>query len=130
MYIDGKMHAVDSNEISFKIAGAQAFKQAFLAASPKLLEPIYELEVLVPGDFTGEVMTDFQSRRAIVLGIENEGAYQRIKAKVPLAEMYRYNTKLNSITQGRATYSRRFLEFAVVPGDLQQKLATTFAEAA
>ena len=127
---DGKMHAVDSNEISFKIAGAQAFKQAFLAASPKLLEPIYELEVLVPGDFTGDVMTDLQSRRAIVLGIENDGAYQRIKAKVPLAEMYRYNTKLNSITQGRATYSRRFLEFAVVPGDVQQKLTTTFAEAA
>ena len=127
---DGKMHPVDSNEISFKIAGAQAFKQAFLAASPKLLEPIYELEVLVPGEYTGDVMTDLQSRRAIVEGIENEGSYQKIRAKVPLAEMYRYNTKLNSISQGRATYHRRFAEFALVPGDIQQKLTASLAKAA
>ncbi len=127
---DGKMHPVDSNEISFKIAGAQAFKEAFLAANPKLLEPIYELEVLVPSDYTGDIMTDLQARRAIVEGIENEGNYQKIKAKVPLAEMYRYNSKLNSISQGRATYTRKFSEFAMVPGDIQQKLTTTFAEAA
>lgn len=119
---DGKMHAVDSNEISFKIAGAQAFKKAFVQAQPKLLEPIFQVEVLVPDEYMGEVMTDLQSRRAIVEGFSNQGAYQKVVARVPLAEMYRYNTSLNAISQGRATYSRSFLEYAQVPGEVQAAL--------
>lgn len=120
---DGKMHAVDSNEISFKIAGQGAFKQAFLQCSPKLMEPIYRLEVLVPDDYMGDVMTDLQSRRAIVEGFTAEGKNQKITARVPLAELNRYSTTLSSISQGRATFSREFLEYAQVPGDIQQKLA-------
>lgn len=120
---DGKMHAVDSNEISFKIAGQAAFKQAFLQCSPKLMEPIYRLEVLVPDDYMGDVMTDLQSRRAIVEGFTAEGKNQKITARVPLAELNRYSTTLSSLSQGRATFSREFLEYAQVPGDLQQKLA-------
>ncbi|MEZ4772781.1 MAG: elongation factor G [Bacteroidia bacterium] len=120
---DGKMHAVDSNEISFKIAGQHAFKKAFLDASPKLLEPIYRVEVLVPDDNMGDVMTDLQGRRAIVEGFSNEGAYQKITARVPLAELYKYATALSSISQGRATHSREFIEFTTVPPDIQHKLA-------
>lgn len=127
---DGKMHAVDSNEISFKIAGQQAFKQAFLEAKPKLLEPIYKVDVLVPDEFMGDVMTDLQSRRAMVEGFNSEGAYQRITAKIPLAELNRYSTTLRSISQGRATHSREFFEYAQVPMDVQQKLAKqTMADA-
>lgn len=128
---DGKMHAVDSNEISFKIAGIQAFKEAFLKASPMLLEPVYHLEVLVPDEYTGDVMTDLQGRRALVEGIDTEGTYQKISARVPLAEMNRYTTTLSSISQGRATYSQEFLEYAQVPGDIQAKLMSeTSAELA
>lgn len=119
---DGKMHAVDSNEISFKIAGAQAFKQAFLDANPKLLEPIYQVEILVPTEFTGDIMTDLQQRRAIPQGLDTEGRLQKIVAHVPLAELYQYATTLSSITQGRATHTREFLNYVPVPGDLQQKL--------
>ena len=119
---DGKMHPVDSNEISFKIAGAQAFKKAFVDASPKLLEPVYQVDVLVPDEFMGDVMTDLQSRRALVEGFTNEGTYQRVTSRVPLGEMYRYNTALSSVTQGRATYSRTFLEYSQVPGDVQAQL--------
>ncbi len=119
---DGKMHPVDSNEISFKIAGMQAFKKAFLQAKPKLLEPVYQVEVLVPESYIGDVMTDLQSRRALVEGFTNEAAYQKIQARVPLAEMYRYSTTLNSISQGRATHTRAFLEYARVPGDVQARL--------
>ncbi|MEL6670790.1 MAG: elongation factor G [Bacteroidota bacterium] len=121
---DGKMHPVDSNEISFKIAGQQAFKTAFLQAKPKLMEPIYKVEVLVPDEQMGDIMTDLQSRRAIVEGFNNEGSYQKITAKVPLAELYRYTTSLSSLTQGRATHTREFHKYESVPGDIQQKLAT------
>lgn len=120
---DGKMHAVDSNEISFKIAGAQAFKEAFLNAKPKLLEPMLKVEVLAPSDFTGDIMTDLTQRRAIPQGIDSEGNFQKIIAHVPLAEMYQYATTLSSITQGRATHSREFLAYSTVPGDIQNKLA-------
>ncbi|RMG29302.1 MAG: elongation factor G [Bacteroidetes bacterium] len=120
---DGKMHPVDSNEISFKIAGAQAFKQAFLDAKPKLLEPVYKVEILVPSEFTGDIMTDIQQRRAIPQGIESEGRLQKIVAHVPLAELYQYATTLSSITQGRGTHTREFLEYATVPADIQAKLA-------
>ncbi len=123
---DGKMHPVDSNEISFKIAGTAAFKQAFLESRPKLMEPIYKLEVLTPTEFTGDVMTDLTGRRAVVEGFENEfGDYQRIVARLPLAEMGRYATALSSFTQGRATFNRRFLEYAQVPSELQASLTQT-----
>ncbi|MEM8898369.1 MAG: elongation factor G [Bacteroidota bacterium] len=119
---DGKMHAVDSNEISFKIAGQQSFKQAFLDSSPKLLEPIYEVNVMVPEEYMGDVMTDLQSRRAIVEGFNSEGVYQHITAKVPLAELYKYATSLSSVTQGRASHTRTFSGYSQVPGDVQAKL--------
>ncbi|MEO0584141.1 MAG: elongation factor G [Bacteroidota bacterium] len=120
--IDGKMHAVDSNEISFKIAGGHAFKEAFMNAGPKVMEPIYRVEILVPDDFMGDVMTDLQGRRGIVEGFTSEGAYQKITARIPLAEMNRYNTSLSSLSQGRATFTRRFLEYAPTPGEVQAKL--------
>lgn len=119
---DGKMHAVDSNEISFKIAGAAAFKEAFLAAGPKLMEPIYKLEVIMPDEYMGDIMTDLQGRRAIVEGFLTEARNQRITARVPLAEMNRYSTALSSLAQGRGTFSMTFDEYSQVPGDLQAKL--------
>jgi elongation factor G len=126
---DGKMHPVDSNEVSFMLAGQHAFKQAFLEAKPKLLEPIYKVEVIVPDEQMGDIMTDLQSRRAIVEGFDSAGAYQRITAQVPLAELYRYSTTLRSLTQGRATHSREFSKYETVPGDIQQKLAAAHAAA-
>ena len=120
---DGKMHPVDSNDISFKIAGAQAFRQAFEQANPKILEPIYNLEVLVPEELMGDVMTDLQSRRAIILGMDTSGGYQVIKARIPLSEMYKYSTTLKSLTQGKASFTSEFAEYAPVPPDIQVKLA-------
>lgn len=119
---DGKMHPVDSNDISFKIAGAQAFKQAFVHANPKILEPVYDVEVMVPEELMGEVMTDLQSRRSIIMGMDAVNNYQVIKARTPLAEMYKYTTTLRSLTQGRASFKAKFAEYAPVPPDLQQKL--------
>jgi elongation factor G len=119
---DGKMHPVDSNDISFKIAGMMAFKQAFQQADPQLLEPIWHVDVLCPDDLTGAVMGDLQTRRAIVEGIDTEGHFQKISAKVPLAEMDGYSSSLRSITQGRARFSMHFHEYAPVPYDLQKKL--------
>ena len=119
---DGKMHPVDSNDISFKIAGSQAFKKAFLDAQPKLLEPIMEVEVKVPEDALGNVMTDLQGRRAIILGIDSAGKYQTIKAYVPLAEMYRYSTTLRSLTQGRGTFTSKFSSYEPVPANIQEEL--------
>lgn len=125
---DGKMHPVDSNEISFKLAGRNAFREAFKTAGPKILEPIYEVEVFVPEAKMGDVMTDLQGRRAVIMGMQSEGAYQKIKAKVPLAEMNRYSTALSSITSGRATYSLKFAEYSQVPGDVQTQLLKTYEE--
>jgi len=122
MIYDGKMHAVDSNDISFKIAAATAFKEAFINASPQLMEPIQELEVQVPETLMGDVMTDLQSRRAIILGIDTVGTYQRIKSKTPLAELYGYSTALRSLTQGRASFSSKFSEFAPVPHAQQEEV--------
>ncbi len=119
---DGKMHPVDSNDISFKIAGAQAFKKAFMDANPKLLEPIMHVEVKVPEDALGSVMTDLQGRRAIILGIDSAGKYQKITARVPLAEMYRYSTSLRSLTQGRGTFTSEFASYEPVPGNIQEEL--------
>jgi len=125
---DGKMHPVDSNDISFKIAGAQAFKQAFIKADPKILEPIYNLEVMVPDELMGEVMTDLQTRRSIILGMDSKGLYKVIIAKTPLAEMYKYTTTLRSITQGRASFTTAFAEYAPVPMEIQQKLMKEMQE--
>ena len=122
MLFDGKMHAVDSNDISFKIAGAHAFKAAFLDAKPKLLEPIQKLTVKVPEELMGNVMTDLQSRRSIILGMDSDGKYISIQAKTPLAEMYKYSTTLRSITQGRGSFSTEFSNFELVPNNIQEEL--------
>jgi len=127
---DGKMHPVDSNDISFKIAGLQAFRQAFQQADPQILEPIYTVEVLCPDDLTGAVMGDLQSRRAIVEGIDSEGNFQKVIAKVPLAEMDGYSSSLRSITQGRAKFKSSFFEYAAVPFDLQRKLIDEYSKTA
>jgi elongation factor G len=127
MLFDGKMHSVDSNDISFKIAGAHAFKDAFLNAKPKLLEPIHELTVKVPEDMLGNVMTDLQGRRSIILGMDSDGKYQTIKAKTPLAEMYKYSTTLRSITQGRGSFTTKFSNFELVPNNVQQELTKALA---
>jgi elongation factor G len=120
---DGKMHPVDSNDISFKIAGMMAFKDAFMRAEPQLLEPIYDLEILLPEEVMGEVMGDLQTRRALIVGMDSTGDYQVIKARVPLAELDRYSTSLRSLTQGRASFSQKFAEFVAVPYEIQQKIA-------
>ena len=125
---DGKMHPVDSNDISFKIAGLQAFRQAFQHADPQILEPIYQVEVLCPDDLTGAVMGDLQTRRAIVEGIDSEGQFQKIIAKVPLAEMDGYSSSLRSITQGRAKFKSKFFEYAPVPYDVQKKLIEEYSK--
>jgi elongation factor G len=125
---DGKMHPVDSNEISFKLAGRHAFKEAFKNAGPQILEPIYDVEVLVPEDKMGDVMTDLQGRRAIIMGMDREGNYQKILAKVPLAEMNKYATALSSITSGRAMYSMKFAEYSNVSPDIQVQLLKAYEE--
>ncbi len=125
---DGKMHPVDSNEISFRLAGRNAFKEAFRNAAPKILEPIYELEVLVPGERMGDVMSDLQGRRAIVMGMSSEKGFEKIFAKVPLAEMNKYSTTLSSVTNGRALYYMKFLEYAQVPPDVQERLLKAYQE--
>jgi elongation factor G len=127
---DGKMHPVDSNDISFKIAGLQAFRQAFQQADPQILEPIYRVEVLCPDDLTGAVMGDLQSRRAIVEGIDAEGNFQKVIAKVPLAEMDGYSSSIRSITQGRAKFKMRFQEYTAMPFELQRKLIDEYSKTA
>ena len=129
MVYDGKMHPVDSNDISFKIAGAMAFKQAFLKADPKLLEPVYDIEIMVPEELMGDVMTDLQTRRSIIQGMDSKDHYQIIMAKTPLAELHKYTTTLRSLTQGRASFSAKFAEYSPVPFDLQQKLMQEVHEA-
>lgn len=124
---DGKMHPVDSNDISFKIAGLQAFRQAFQQADPQLLEPVYHVEVLCPDDLTGAVMGDLQSRRALVEGIDSDGHFQKVIAKVPLAEMEGYTSALRSITQGRAKFNMRFMGYEPVPYDIQRRLMEEYS---
>jgi elongation factor G len=128
MVYDGKMHAVDSNDISFKIAGMMAFKEAFMNAEPTLLEPLYDIEIVLPEEIMGEVMGDLQTRRSIIMGIDSKGNYQVIKARTPLAELDRYTTTLRSLSQGRASFSQRFAEFTQVPYEIQQKLAKVLQE--
>jgi elongation factor G len=123
---DGKMHPVDSNEISFRLAGRNAFSEAFKKAAPKILEPVYQVDVLVPGDRMGDVMSDLQGRRAIVQGMSTEMGFQKITAKVPLAEMNKYSTALSSISGGRAMYSMKFLGYEQVPGNVQEELLKAY----
>lgn len=127
---DGKMHPVDSNDISFKIAGLQAFRQAFQQADPQIMEPVYAVEVLCPDELTGAVIGDLQTRRAIVEGIDSEGHFQKVLAKVPLAEMDGYSSSLRSITQGRAKFKMRFHEYVPVPFDVQRKLIDEYSKTA
>ncbi len=125
---DGKMHPVDSNEISFKLAGRNAFKEAFKKAGPKIMEPIYSVEVLVPSDKMGDVMSDLQNRRAMIEGMNSEGGLDKLNARVPLAELYRYSTTLSSLTNGRATYTMKFYAYEQAPADVQDKLLKAYAE--
>ena len=137
---DGKMHPVDSNEISFRLAGRNAFSEAFRNANPKILEPVYDVEVLVPSDKMGDVMSDLQGRRAIIMGMESENGFEKITARVPLKEMASYSTALSSITGGRSSFTMKFsayelvptdIQFASyeqVPSDIQEKLLKAYAE--
>ncbi|MDY0097690.1 MAG: elongation factor G [Bacteroidales bacterium] len=125
---DGKMHPVDSNEISFRLAGRNAFSMAFKNAGPKILEPIYDVEIMVPSDRMGDVISDLQGRRGMVLGMSSEKGFEVIKAKVPLAEMNKYSTALSSITGGRAMYTMKFSEYAQVPGEVQEAVIKAYQE--
>ncbi|MBF1383836.1 elongation factor G [Prevotella aurantiaca] len=119
---DGKMHPVDSNELSFTLAARHAFSDAFKIAGPKILEPIYDLEVYVPGDYMGDVMSDLQGRRAMILGMDSEAGYQKLQAKIPLKELASYSISLSSLTGGRASFTTKFSSYELVPNEVQQTL--------
>ena len=125
---DGKMHPVDSNEISFKLAARNAFKEAFRNAGPKIMEPIYNVEVLVPSEYMGAVMSDLQNRRSMIAGMESDKGFDRLTALVPLAELYRYSTSLSSLTSGSATYTMKFASYEQVPADVQDKLLKAYTD--
>lgn len=125
---DGKMHPVDSNEISFMLAGRNAFSEAFKNAGPKILEPIYDVEVFVPSDKLGDVMSDMQGRRGMIMGMSSEKGYEKLAAKVPLKEMSNYSTALSSLTGGRASFIMKFASYELVPTDVQNKLMKEFEE--
>ena len=125
---DGKMHPVDSNEISFKLAARNAFKEAFRNAGPKIMEPIYAVEVLTPSEYMGAVMSDLQNRRAMIMGMESDKGFDRLNARVPLAELYRYSTSLSSITSGAATYTMQFASYEQVPADVQERLLKAYSD--
>lgn len=119
---DGKMHPVDSNELSFMLAARNAFAAAFRDAGPKILEPIYDLEVYVPADYMGDVMSDLQGRRALIMGMDSEAGYQKLQAKIPLKELANYSIALSSLTGGRASFTTKFASYELVPNDIQQQL--------
>lgn len=119
---DGKMHPVDSNELSFMLAARHAFSDAFKNAGPKILEPIYDLEVYVPSDFMGDVMSDLQGRRALIMGMDSEAGYQKLQAKIPLKELASYSISLSSLTGGRASFTTKFASYELVPNEIQQEL--------
>ena len=125
---DGKMHPVDSNEISFKLAARNAFKEAFRNAGPKIMEPIYNVEVLTPTEYMGSVMSDLQNRRAMIMGMESDKGFDKLNARVPLAELYRYSTTLSSLTSGAATYTMKFDSYEQVPSDVQDKLLKAYTD--
>ena len=123
---DGKMHPVDSNDMAFQLAGTVAFKNAFQHAGPQLLEPIYDLSILCADDVMGDVMGDLQTRRSIIMGMEREGHYQKIIARVPLAELHDYSSTLRSLTQGKAKFSMKLADYQQVPAEIQQKLVADY----
>ena len=123
---DGKMHPVDSNEISFMLAGRNAFSTSFKEAGPKILEPVYDVEVSVPADYLGDVMSDLQGRRALIMGMNSEKGFEKLLAKVPLKEMSNYSTSLSSITGGRASFTMKFASYELVPADVQEKLLKAY----
>ena len=125
---DAKMHPVDSNEISFRLAGRNAFSEAFRGANPKVLEPVYDVEVMAPADVLGDVMSDLQGRRAIIMGMSSENGFEKLSAKVPLKEMSSYSTALSSITGGRSSFVMKFASYELVPSDIQEKLLKEYAE--
>ena len=125
---DGKMHPVDSNEISFVLAARNAFKEAFRVAGPKIMEPIYNVEVMTPTEYMGACMSDLQNRRAIIEGMGTDKGFDTIKARVPLAELYRYSTTLSSLSSGSATFTMEFADYQPVPGDVQEKLLKAYLE--
>lgn len=125
---DGKMHPVDSNELSFTLAAKHAFSDAFKCAGPKILEPINDLEVFVPDDYLGDVMSDLQSRRALIMGMDSEAGYQKLQAKIPLKELSSYSTTLSSITGGRASFITKFSSYELVPNDIQERLISAHAK--
>lgn len=124
---DGKMHPVDSNDMAFQIASTMAFKEAFPMSAPQILEPIYNLEVMCDSEVMGNVMGDLQTRRATIMGMDAEGHYQIIRARVPLKELHRYSSTLRSLTQGKAKFSISYADYAAVPGDIQAKLVAEYA---
>ena len=126
--LDGKMHPVDSNELSFMLAARHAFADAFKNAGPKILEPIYDLEVYLPADFMGDVMSDLQGRRALIMGMDTEAGYQKLQAKIPLKELSNYAISLSSLTGGRASFTTKFASYELVPTDLQSKLIEEHAK--
>lgn len=119
---DGSMHSVDSNEAAFKTASLMAFKDGFLKAAPQLMEPLYEIEVTLPSTYMGDVMSDLSSRRGHILGMDSEGTVQKIRAIVPLQELDQYTTRLKSMTQGSATFTRTYHDYGQVPNDIQQRI--------
>jgi elongation factor G len=127
---DGKMHDVDSNDMAFQIASTICFKEAFHKAHPQILEPIYDLEVMCDAEVMGGVMGDLQTRRAIIMGMDTEGHYQVIRARVPLKELHKYSSSLRSLTQGKAKFSMTYAEYAPVPPDIQARLTAEYAQTA
>ena len=125
---DGKMHPVDSNDMAFMLASVGAFRAAFKNAGPQLLEPIDNIEITCPDAAMGDIMGDLQTRRAIIMGMDSDGHYQKIKARVPVAEMYQYSSTLRSISQGRAKFTRSFADYVPVPSDIQNRLISEHKE--
>ena len=119
---------MDSNDIAFKIAGMMAFKNAFLQAAPQLLEPICDLEILIPEAVMGDVMSDLQTRRSLIMGMDTNGNFQVIRARTPLAALDRYSTTLRSLSQGRASFTQRFADYVPAPFEVQQNIAKQFHE--
>ncbi len=119
---DGSHHSVDSSDVAFKVAGSMAFKGAFMDANPILLEPIYDVEVTVPEEYMGDVMGDISGRRGKIQGMDSDGHFQIIRAKIPLANLYKYSTTLRSITAGRGMHKRKFNHYETVPSDIAQEI--------
>ena len=122
------MHPVDSNELSCMLAARNAFSEAFRNAAPKILEPIYDLEVYVPAELMGDVMSDLQGRRALIMGMDAENGYQKLQAKIPLKELSNYSIALSSLTGGRASFTTKFASYELMPNDLQTELIAAHTE--